>query len=181
VDTLIFREAAPGDAGRLGEVHVASWRETYSGLVPDALIESLSAEARAAMWRSVLGDPAAFGGTAVFVAERERAIIGFAACGSQRDEALAQSGFDGEFGAIYVLKSQQRAGIGKVLMRLMARRLLDAGRQGAALWVLRENVRARTFYDHLGGAVVGERVDGEAGAALNEVAYGWRDLAALVR
>jgi ribosomal protein S18 acetylase RimI-like enzyme len=181
VDSIRFREAKPGDAGALGTLHVASWRESYAGLLPEALLAGLSADARAALWGAVLEDPAAFGGAAVLVAESAGGIVGFGACGGQRDEALTGDGFDGEVGAVYVLRSHQRAGVGQSLMRLMARRLLDQGRRGAALWVLRENIAARAFYERLGGAVVAERKAEESGAVLTEVAYGWSDLSALVR
>ena len=176
-----FREAKSSDAAALGELHVASWRESYAGLLPDHLLDALSAEARSAMWGAILSDPATSGGTTVFVAESEGGIVGFGACGSQRDEALKAEGFDGEIGAIYVIRSHQRAGVGNSLMRLMSRKLLDEGRRAAALWVLRENVSARTFYERLGGALVGDRKYEDSGAMLAEVAYGWRDLSALVR
>lgn len=181
MDAISFREAKSGDAAALGQLHVASWREAYAGLLPDDLLAGLSAQARSAMWGAVLNDPAAFGATTVFVAESESGIVGFGACGGQRDEALKEEGYDGEFGAIYVLRSHQRAGVGNSLMRLMSRRLLDQGRRAAALWVLRENVAARAFYQRLGGAVVGERQFEESGALLAELAYGWRDLSALAR
>jgi ribosomal protein S18 acetylase RimI-like enzyme len=179
VDAVGFREATAEDAAALGRLHVASWRESYAGLLPGDLLAGLSAEARAAMWSAVLGDPAAFNETAVFVAERGDEMVGFAACGGQRDEGLQADGFTGEFGAIYVLGSHQRHGVGGSLMRLMSRRLLDHGRTAAALWVLRENVPARAFYERIGGALVGERRLDEYGTPLTEVAYGWRDLAAL--
>ena len=179
MDPIGFREARPADAAALGRLHVDSWRESYAGLVPDRMLDDLSAEARAAMWGSVLADPAAFGGTAVYVAESGGAMVGFGACGGQRDEALKAAGFGGEFGAIYVLRSHQRAGAGRRLMGLMSRRLLDRGLSGAALWVLRENLAARRFYERLGGAVVGEKSDPEPGATLVELAYGWADLSPL--
>lgn len=181
MNAITFREAHSGDAAAIGRVHVAAWRETYAGLLPDSLLADLSAEARSAMWRAVLDDPAVFLGTSVFVAACGEEIVGFGSCGRQRDEGLAQAGFDGEFGAIYVLRSRQRAGTGNRLMGLMARRLLVQGLSGAALWVLRENAPARAFYERLHGAVVGERQDEEAGVVLTEVAYGWRELSALVR
>lgn len=181
MDAINFREARSSDAAALGELHVTSWRESYAGLLPDHLLDGLSAEARSAMWSAILSDPATFDGTTIFVAESEGEIIGFGACGSQRDEGLKGEGFDGEFGAIYVLRSHQRAGVGNSLMNLMSRKLLDEGRRGAALWVLRDNVSARTFYERLGAAVVGERIDDEAGAMLVEVAYGWSNLSTLVR
>jgi ribosomal protein S18 acetylase RimI-like enzyme len=181
VGAISFREAKSSDAAALGALHVTSWRETYAGTLPDHLLDGLSAEARSAMWGAILIDPATFGGTAIFVAESEGKIVGFGACGSQRDEALKGEGFDGEVGAIYVLRSHQRAGVGNSLMSLMSRKLLDQGHAAAALWVLRENLSARTFYERLGGVVVGERNDEGSGAMLTEIAYGWNDLSSLVR
>ena len=179
MDAIGYRAARPDDAGRIGALHVASWRETYVGLLPDHLLKGLSADARAAMWRVVLEDPAAHNGTAVFIAESRDRIVGFGACGGQRDDSLRELGFDGEIGAVYVLRSHQGAGVGKMLMRMMARTLLAGGRQAASLWVLRENIGARTFYEHLGGTAVAEKTGEHSGSIRTELAYGWRDLEAL--
>lgn len=181
METMRFREAVVDDADGIGTLHVNSWQETYSGVLPDALLDGLSAEARSAMWRSVLTDFPASQGAKVFIAEAGSDIVGFGACGDQRDGKLEERGFDGEIGAIYVLKSHQRAGIGIALMRLMAQSLLGRGRKGASLWVLRENQLARAFYERLGGTLIGERVDELSGATVAEIAYGWSDLNALVR
>ena len=178
MDAISYRQADADDAPAIGAMHVASWRETYARLLPDELLNGLSTEARSAMWSATLSDPNS--GTAVFLAESGGAIVGFGACGGQRDEALRDQGFDGEIGAVYVLKSHQRAGLGRALMSLIARKLLDQGRSAACLWVLRENTSARRFYERLGGTVLGERVDEQSGIALREVAYGWSDLTSLV-
>lgn len=175
-----YREARAEDADALGALHVASWRETYACLLPKAAIEAQSAQARAAMWRGVLEDPSAFGGTGVFLAETQGKSIGFAACLGQRDEALQRQGFSGEFGAVYVLRHHQGGGVGRALMALMAGHLLIQRRTAAALWVLRENRAARAFYGRLGGAVVAEREEEQAGTALTEIAYGWRDIRPLL-
>ena len=48
------------------------------------------------------------------------------------------------------------------------------------LWVFTENHHARRFYESLGGIVVAEDGFEIGGAWLSEVAYGWKDLDALV-
>jgi len=159
-------------------VHVSSWREAYAGILPTALLDGLSAHARAAMWRGVMNDP---GGMALFVAENEGRIVGFGACGVQRDASLKAQGYDGEVGAIYVLRAHQRVGLGRALMTMMAERLREQGMRGATLWVLRENALARSFYERLGGAAIGERTEEQEGVTLSEIAYGWRDLSRLMR
>lgn len=159
---------------------MASWREAYAGILPDELLERLDTQARCVMWRSVLTGSANWHLTNVFVAESSDGIIRFGACGAQRDEDLRRLGFDAEIGAIYVLQSRQRVGVGRALMHRMAQSLIHSGRKAASLWVLSENARARAFYEELGGAILSEKVEEFSGTALVEVAYGWKDLAALV-
>jgi ribosomal protein S18 acetylase RimI-like enzyme len=177
---ISFREALPGDAAAIGALHVTSWRETYGDILPHETLKNLSPEERSAMWSAVLSGAVTWNGIAVFLAETAGEIVGFGACGDQRDEALKDRGFDGEFGAIYVLRSHQQVGVGKALMSLMAERLLDQGRTAAALWVLSENVPARAFYERLDGVELGQREEEQSGATLAEVAYGWSDLPTLL-
>ena len=181
MDAIRFRAAIPGDGPALGAVHVASWLETYTGILPDELLANLSVDARVAMWAGVLGDLKANTGMTVYVAEDRERLVGFGACGKQRDEALAGLGFSGEIGAIYILRSHQHLGLGRSMMSLMAQALLEADRRAATLWVLRENLIARSFYERLGGRVVGEQKEERPDAILVEVAYGWDDLSVLVR
>jgi ribosomal protein S18 acetylase RimI-like enzyme len=180
METIRFRMATTLDAAAIGALHVASWRETYPGLLPDEMLAGLSVETRVAKWRTILGDPAAHAGTRVHVAEADGHILGFVSCGLQRDEALANQGLDGEFSAIYVRHCHQGQGIGRQLMKDMAQTLEARGRKGASLWVLRDNAPARRFYERLGGVVVGEKKDERPGAVLIEVAYGWPDLRPLL-
>jgi GNAT superfamily N-acetyltransferase len=181
VPSIRYRAAAPADAAALGSLHVASWHETYAGLLPAPLLAALSAQARAAMWSAILADPASHAGAAIFLAEDASGPIGFAACADQSDRALKARGYGGEIGAVYVLRSGQGAGVGTALMAQVAGALLDRGHAAAALWVLRDNHPARAFYEKLGGEPAGEREEAQFGATLTEVAYGWRDLSRLAR
>lgn len=168
----MLRRATIDDAGKLGAVHVASWRETYTDILPDDMLAGLSIEARSAMWSKILGDPSAFAETAVYVIEDDASIVGFGACGRQRDSHLKELGFDAEISAIYVLQSEQRRGVGRALMREMATDIRTRGHAAAALWVLRENAAAREFYRRLGGDVVAEKEDRREKVNLVEIAYG---------
>jgi len=179
VAAIKLREANRADASIIGALHVASWRETYEGILPDETLAGLSVEARTAMWSTVLGDPDE--GTYVLVAEEGGNVVGFGSCGRQRDEALADAGFSGEIGTVYVLRSSQNRGAGRLLMAAMAEAMSSRGHMAASLWVLRENARARAFYEYLGGEMIGEKKDEQPEATLVEVAYGWRDLSRLTR
>jgi GNAT superfamily N-acetyltransferase len=174
-----LRGAILADAPALAGLHVASWRETYTGILPDELLAGLSVDSRAAMWATILGDLTAVAEAAVYIAEDQERLVGFGSCGKQRHEGLAGSGYGGEFGALYVLQSHQHRGIGRSIMSLMAQALLERDCPGAALWVLSENLVARSFYERLGGAIVAEKEE-MPDMARFEVAYGWSDLSALV-
>lgn len=171
--------ATPDDAHAIAQIHVASWRESYAGLVPEPMLATLSVEARERSWRAMLADLAASGHTAILVAEDDAGIVGFAACGRQRDMALAAQDYDGEIGSIYVLRRCQRRQLGTRLMREAFNTLTAAGFEAASLWVLRDNAPARRFYERLGGNLIGEKADQRGSVVLPEVAYGWRDLGAV--
>jgi len=180
-DVAQIRTATPDDARTLGVMHVASWHETYLGLLPDKMLSSLSVESRAAAWAKIMQEPATERSTVVYVAEHQGMIVGFGSCGAQRTDTLTDEGYDGEVSAIYVLREFQKRKIGTRLFRAMSSDLLSRGFKATALWVLRDNLRARRFYEHLGGKVVAEREDVRDGAVLVELAYGWPDVAELDR
>jgi hypothetical protein len=100
VDLGTIRIASLADTPDLASMHVASWRETYVGMVPAGMLSSLSVDGRAAMWPLIMREPAKSRSTVVYVAELDRRIVGFGPCCSQRTEALKERGYDGEISAI---------------------------------------------------------------------------------
>jgi GNAT superfamily N-acetyltransferase len=181
VSAIGLRQATRADAAAIGSLHVASWRETYAGILPNEMLADLSVETRTAMWSEILGDPDARRDTAVIVAEDNGRLIGFGACGRQRDEALADAGYDGEIGAVYIFRSHQKRGAGRSIMAALSRALSGMGHEAASLWVIRENAPARAFYEALGGEIVGEKREEWPGGTFVELAYGWHDLSRFTR
>ena len=176
---LQVRPGAVDDAADIARVHVVSWRDTYMGLLPDEMLASLDVAVRRKMWASVLSDDDPRRAASVFVLEQADQIVGFAACGDQRSAELASEGFDGEVGAIYVLKQACGMGGGRLLMAASASALASHGYTGLGLWVLAENRAARAFYERLGGNLVGDRSELADQVVLTEVAYGWPELGCL--
>lgn len=175
-DVAQIRVATPDDVHGLGSMHVASWRETYAGVLPDKMLSSLTVEGRAAAWAQIMGHPPTPGSTVIYLAECGGTIIGFGSCGAQRSENLKDKGFDGEVSAIYVLREFQKRRIGTRLFGVMSMDLIGRGFNAVALWVLRDNMRARRFYERYAGQVIAEREDVRDGVVLVELAYGWPDL-----
>ena len=48
-----IRKAVNEDAKQIAVVHVDSWRTTYTGIVADAYLESLTYESKEKMWRTI--------------------------------------------------------------------------------------------------------------------------------
>jgi phosphoribosylanthranilate isomerase len=167
-----LRRATPGDADALGLVHVAAWREAYTGLVPDEILAGLDPQQRAAMWREAIAH-----GATIHLAEQNGAIVGFGSGGEQRDPSLP---FSGEIRALYVLTRAQRHGVGRRLMAAMAHDLLAQGHVSGSLWVIEQNAPARRFYEALGGREIARREQQRDGFGAIGVAYGWENLAVLV-
>lgn len=170
---LVF-PAGPSDAEALARVHVTSWRETYRGLLPDAFLARLSEAGHARRFARLLLHPAPNEVTLV-VADRQ-GIVGYAAGGASRSGV----GGEAEIATLYVLRAAQGQGLGGRLMADTARALAAQGAISLVISVLRENVRARGFYEHLGGiADAPRREPGPGGQLLYEVAYRWADIRVL--
>ena len=119
-----IRRAVATDIESIATVHIACWRATYRGILPDAHLDALNLDERIARWRAWIEAD-------VFVAIDDDCIIGF---------SRVQ---DGEISHVYVDPSHQRSGVGRLLLRAV----VDAARGNATLWVLEENHRARAFYE----------------------------------
>jgi ribosomal protein S18 acetylase RimI-like enzyme len=167
-----IRRATAADCTAIAAVHVVGWRESYRGLMADRVLDALSIAERAAMWRGVVER----GATTLLVAEAGAALVGFAAGGARRGDAVAH---DGELYAIYVLRTAQGAGVGGRLLAESAAALAERGFAALVLWVLRANLNARQFYHRHGGRMVAERTEVVGGESLPEIAYGWPELSRL--
>lgn len=164
------REAEPKDAEAIARVHLESWKTTYPGIIPQAHIDGLRLENGIANWKQRLA-----GRLVILVAEGEAGVVGFAAGGAIVHRV---DGFDGELGAIYLLTSHQGQGLGKALVKGIAERLRLEGFANMVVWVLKENP-ACGFYERMGGVRVAEQMIEIGGAALPEVAFGWKNIESL--
>ena len=171
-----IRTATADDASGMARVHVDTWRTAYRGILPASVLSALSYEARTERWRENLkqAGPQQF----TLVAEDDNGeVVGFAGGGPERDGTV---GYDGEIYAVYVLAQHQWRGIGRQLMSVSARHLMDQGFGATMLWALEANARARTFYEALGGRLIARKTKNIADTPQIEVAYGWPDLKVLV-
>jgi GNAT superfamily N-acetyltransferase len=166
---MLVRTATSQDVETIARIHVDSWRATYRGIVPDAVLDALSYADHAERWVLRVADEECI----TLVAEKEEGIIaGFVMGG---DERTGDPDYTAELYAIYLDPTQLRRGAGTRLVRSLAQALRDRGHRTLLVWVLAANP-ARHFYAALGGSFVREATITIGGMELPEFAYGWRDL-----
>lgn len=172
--TYVLFPAGPSDAEALAEVHVTSWRETYRGLLPDAYLDRMSVPAHTRRWRRALLSPSPHDVT--LAAADRLGLVGYAAGGPSRYQVEGEA----EIATLYVLRRAQRQGLGRRLIADTARVLAANGARSLMISVLRDNLPARTFYERLGGVADAPRPEPGPGGVLQEVAYVWEDIRAVL-
>jgi GNAT superfamily N-acetyltransferase len=170
-----FREAQPGDAEAIAQLHANSWRQTYRGMMPDAFLDGDVVADRLQVWHDRLAHdrPEQF----VCLAEDGANLVGFI-CAIGNEDPVWGSFIEN----MHVAQAYKRQGIGTELMQAAAVWL--KGRHadlGVYLWAIEANDAARRFYERLGGAHVGtrDRLDPAGGSAPN-CRYVWANPAALI-
>jgi GNAT superfamily N-acetyltransferase len=163
----------PGEANlrEVAAVHVASWRTTYAGIVPDTHLASLSVDRYHERHRQLVIQQGVR-----CLAARDNSlgrIIGLANGGPSRDADAQASA--GELYAMYLLESHQRRGIGTALLRRLAEQLAADGFRSCSAWVLADNP-SRAFYERLGGQPNGSQTITIGGEALVEFRYVWPEI-----
>jgi GNAT superfamily N-acetyltransferase len=160
-----IREAHESDAQAVAALHVRTFTETHRSGYPGGP----SYELRERQWREILqaNNELRF----CFVVEDDAGRLVGLASGAPHDGGVP--GYDGELDKIYVLQSDQRRGLGRLLLCRVARRFLERGVTSMLLFGDAASP-SNVFYEALGAdrlyAATGEFHGG----------YGWGDLHELV-
>ena len=166
------REAVPADAAAIARVHVDTWRTAYVDILPADFLAGLEYANSEAVWSAAMATDRP--GVSLLIAETaEDEVVGFAYSAPERE---GDPLYRGEIFAIYVLQAYQGQGVGRRLFSAAARRLHKAGFDAFLLWVLKDNLSARRFYESVDGKYLDERTITIGETDLIEVSYGWRDI-----
>ncbi|MEW2614642.1 GNAT family N-acetyltransferase [Streptomyces sp. NPDC047880] len=167
--SLRIREMALADCDRVAEIRVGGWRSAYRGLIPQSYLDGLSVGADAERRRAYLAQ--ADGSVVNLVAEDAGGeLVGWACHGPYREGEILTG--DAELYAIYVHPDQLGRGVGRALLTESVARCSAVGHGRLLLWVLKENDRARRFYERAGFRADGAEEPFEVdGVAVPEVRY----------
>lgn len=183
VRTMRVRDAVVDDALAMGRVIVASFLAANRGQIPETAfqkrVEEWTPEVSARGWARALaqladGNPER---DVILVAEGDDGdLLGLVSGGAATRDA---NGKVAEIGALYVLPSRQRQGIGRSLLRAAADNLAGLGFVELHVGVLSVDLSARAFYEAMGGREIGQRTFNEEGYLLPLTIYAWPDIASL--
>jgi GNAT superfamily N-acetyltransferase len=149
---LNVRPLRAGDADIVAQIHAASWRDAYRGMLSDTYLDGDLVGERRAVWHSRLQGP-----QLGLLALHESKPVGFA----------------------FVLPGHRGAGVGTRLLHELSG---QAPRGGIHLWVYAQNARARAYYERLGAQELEqEAADTPDGGKVLACLYAWPDVAVLHR
>lgn len=154
-----IREAIESDCYAIGKVYCESWRAAYQNLLPQVYLDSLTVEN--CMPEKVSTDD--------IVLEEKGSILGICHVSGARDR---DNKVWGEVVAIYLLPEIWGSGAGSKLLQKALSKLQQNGFKHVCLWVLKDNARARKFYEKNGFQMSGNERDIElARYSIREVEY----------
>ncbi|MBD7994256.1 GNAT family N-acetyltransferase [Arthrobacter sp. Sa2CUA1] len=121
----------------MAKLHVQTWRETYRGLMSDAVLDDPALlDWRERFWAAALTHPD-YEKNTVTVAAYEGSMIGIAMSGPSPDGANESA----QLYVLYVHAAFHGSGVGKALLESVIEPTTRA-----ALWVADPNPRAQAFY-----------------------------------
>lgn len=108
--SFTLREPALPDASQIARLHVATWREAYSHLLPEDFFTEEHTQSRHQMWNYILGSPRKE--WSIRIAECDGQIIGFAFFGPSFEAEGQELPRDRQLFSIYVAAEHHGAGVG---------------------------------------------------------------------
>lgn len=164
-----IRPARLDDAEGIARSHTASWRTSYRGILPEAVLARIDVDQRTASWRRVLADPSVLVLVAYDTTHHD--IVGLCDAGKSR-----HPGHAGEVYRMYLEHHARRHGLGREMFERVAAWLRSQEMRSLIIWVLDNNHHARRFYEAMGGRTGQRMASMVSGFPVVELAYVWNPL-----
>ncbi len=135
--------AKASDAESISNIYAASWKVAYRGMLPQKYLDELRSDFWTLAFHNWLDN-----NTLKAALFYENSVpVGCIAFGKSRDDRVANWG---EIVALYIHPECFRKGYGQKLLRTALLAMNEEGFTNCFLWVLRENINARRFYEKNG-------------------------------
>jgi ribosomal protein S18 acetylase RimI-like enzyme len=138
-----IRKATLEDVRTISNIYALSWKSAYKGIVPQKYLDELESNFWVSSFQNWINNNIL---TAQLIYE-DKLPVGCVAYGKARDVKFANWG---EIVSIYLLPDHFRKGYGQKLLRTALADMKVNGYENYYLWVLKENISARGFYESNG-------------------------------
>jgi ribosomal protein S18 acetylase RimI-like enzyme len=167
---FLVRDATEADLEAVAEIKVRSWAETYTSLLPPAVLRPYLDRSNQL---AALGQAVAQPDTVLLIAQdRSSKVVGFSLLFlAHRPEPLLES--------LHVLGEVQGQGVGTLLIRATAARIKATGHSSMRLMVIAGNTGAERFYERLGATTAGREPASWAQGVWHNV-FRWPDVGVLL-
>ena len=140
----LIRRANIEDTNRIAEIHVFGWRSAYRGIISDEYLLGKASVARRTMAFSKAIEEDS---EETYVFDENGLVKAFMTIGNCRNEDKKDAF---ELWGIYVEPMLKGQGIGAQLIDYCEKQAIERGYKEIVLWVFKENISARRFYEKMG-------------------------------
>ena len=158
-----IRRAIQSDLQYIAAIHVESWKDAYSDVLPAEFMAGQIDQELAQHWSNIEIQSEDI----VLVAE-EDLLVGFIAVWCRPIPFIDN---------LHVRPSHRSKKIGSALMKAVAKELIKKEHKTAYLWVFESNEKAIRFYESLGGAQKEQAMKDIFGYEVPSRKIAWEDLA----
>lgn len=138
-----IRKAALEDVEAISRIYALSWKKAYIGMIPQKYLDELQEN----FWVEVFQNWIKNFIFSIELLCKKEEIIGCITYGKSREEQLSDWG---EIPSVYLLPQYWGKRYGQLLLKKALSDLKEKGYSSVFLWVLKENKRARYFYEKNG-------------------------------
>lgn len=167
---MIIRGATYDDLDAIIQLYTRGWQTSYAGLIEDDYLRSMTSNSRSRDYLANLFDISRKDAV-VLVAESNHSIVGFIACGLNRDTLDKELA---EIYAVYVDAASQHQQVGQQLFLACRTAMAERAFKKIRVWTFAANEKAQNAYRRWGGGLSNTtRIVTVAGAELEEVSFDW--------
>lgn len=163
---MLIRFYDQSDADAVASIHIASWQQTYRGLLPDHALDNILPDEFRSFWHEDVPQDSDIH----LVAVEDGEIRGIMSVLRQDAPYVDR---------LHTHPLFRSRGIGQKLMARAAHQLLHEDYDKMWLYVAQANRRALAFYERLGGVVSAEKNNVHYGTSLPCFRIDWSDATAL--
>ena len=148
------------DIDEIAKIITEDWQIAYKGIIDKEYLRNLDYKEKAKRIREKYQDQKSI----VYV---DKEIKGY--CRFKESEEDGKK--IGEIQALYVKYDQRGKGVGRLLVKETMKILKERGHKEVIIWCLKENIKARAFYEKTGGKLYKERYIEIGQKEYKEVSY----------